>query len=870
MKKTLAILLTLALVICMIPGSAFAATTTAATVILDNGDIESVYNGSDQTPEIAVSVNGTPVSGYTATWSGVPKEAGTYTVNVTGTVNDEPYAGTAVYTVRAVDLARATIVVNGDITDAQLNGDKTALQSHANISVLQDGEDITSYCEITSKVTGSSVRITAITKNPDGKNIITSSKFADFNVKKTLTGYEISAIAEQTYTGKAIEPYVTVKATTGYSSLTKGIDYNVTYVNNVNAGSTASVIVTGIGNYTGTLSGQFVIAQKPITGYDISITVADAAYKDGALVIPTVVVTQGDKVLSRGVDYTLYTTSKDIGTGAVTISGIGNYKGEVTKNFNIVDPSKELRYDNTWVYIGNTSTYAYTANYNGEAQKPAVTVYIGETRETATLLSSSYYNVTYTNNIKPGAAMITITGKNGFAGSTYGSFTIKETEMTSYNTSVYGFSSSYVYDGTYHNPSVTVSVNGQTLKANTDYTVKYSNNRNVSSAYNKAKITITAVAGSGYTGSVTEEFSIVGKSIYGCTASFTNGKDSSAYTGSVVVPSITVKDGLYTGLRAGLDYTVTYKNADGKAVASMKDAGKYTVVITGTGNYSGELTLSYEITGKDISGYTVTLKETGSKADGKEKKPAVASVKSGTTGLSASDYTVKYLDPSGKEVTGMKTPGTYKVVVTGKGGYSGSAYATYKITGTAQKITIAKTAYKVYKDTAPFKITATATGDGTGFSYVSLSPDVASVDANGVVTIHKLGRAKIIVTTTGMTKYEPASDEVYVKVHPDKTVLSRKPWTEGKTGSFRVRWNVQADTTMYQIRYSTSSDFKTYKTKTVTASEKYATQSTRISGLKSNTKYYVQVRAIKTVTNDYGKEQKYYGKWANWRSVVTK
>ena len=284
--------------------------------------------------------------------------------------------------------------------------------------------------------------------------------------------------------------------------------------------------------------------------------------------------------------------------------------------------------------------------------------------------------------------------------------------------------------------------------------------------------------------------------------------------------------------------------------------------------------MTFTIVGIDISGYTVTLKESSVKADGYNKVPVILSVKNGYyTTLSSADYTVSYEDAAGKTVYSMSTPGTYKVVVTGKNGYSGSTYATFRIVGTPQEIKIAKTSYKVYKDSESFKINATATGDGTGFSYVSSNPEVATVSANGVVTIHKLGRAKITVTTTGMKLSEPASDDVYIKVYPDKAKITQKPQTEGNKGSFRVRWEKQDDVTYYEIRYARNSKFTsgTYLTKKVNASTlNYTTQSTKISHLKSGARYYVKVRAVKVVTNDYGQQLKYYGKWSNWRSIVTK
>ena len=75
---------------------------------------------------------------------------------------------------------------------------------------------------------------------------------------KQISNATISAIADQTYTGSAITPAVTVKD--GSSTLVKDTDYTVSYSNNVNAG-TATVTITGKGNYTGTKTANFKIVK---------------------------------------------------------------------------------------------------------------------------------------------------------------------------------------------------------------------------------------------------------------------------------------------------------------------------------------------------------------------------------------------------------------------------------------------------------------------------------------------------------------------------------------------------------------------------------------------------------------------------------
>ena len=369
---------------------------------------------------------------------------------------------------------------------------------------------------------------------------------------------------------------------------------------------------------------------------------------------------------------------------------------------------------------------------------------------------------------------------------------------------------------------------------------------------------------------ITQEFSTATKNIAYCTASFTDGRSSSAYTGKAVTPRITVRDG-YTTLDSSA-YTISYKDASGKTVASMRDAGTYTIVIKGNGTYYGELTLTYTIIGTDISGYTVTLRESSVKADGFAKIPVITSVAySYYSKLSVNDYTVSYQDSTGKTVTRMSAPGTYKVVVTGKNGYSGSCYATFTIVGLAQSVTGVKDAYKVYPTTDTFKLYPQVT-EGR-ITYTSSDASVASVDAYGYVTPHKAGRAVITISTTGNVKYDPASKNVVIKVYPNKAKISQKPWNTGKKGQIKVRWNKQDNVTRYQVIYSRNKSFKkgTYKVKGVNAAvNSYTTQSTTVKGLYSGYTYYVKVRAIKYVYNDYGQKQIYYGNWSNWRSVKVK
>ncbi|MBQ7688873.1 MAG: BspA family leucine-rich repeat surface protein, partial [Clostridia bacterium] len=224
-----------------------------------------------------------------------------------------------------------------------------------------------------------------------------------------ISGATISPIADQTYTGEALTPAVTVTLADG-TVLVPDTDYTVEYGNNTNKG-TATVTVTGNGNYAGTLNETFEITAKSLDG--ATVTVADQTYTGEALT-PDVTVTLPDgTVLTPGTDYTVeYSNNTDPGTATVTVTGNGNYAGTLSESFEVT------AYD-----ISDASVTADKQKYTGEALTPAVKV---ELSDGTILTEGTDYTVEYSNNTEPGRANITVTGKGFYTGTAFGTFTITD------------------------------------------------------------------------------------------------------------------------------------------------------------------------------------------------------------------------------------------------------------------------------------------------------------------------------------------------------------------------------------------------------------------------------------------------------------
>ncbi len=128
------------------------------------------------------------------------------------------------------------------------------------------------------------------------------------------------------YDGTPKEPGVTVS---GEVVLERDVDYSITYLNNVNAG-TATVIITSLdtGKCSGSKSLTFEIAAAPMSEAEI---ILEGKGRD-----VTVRVGYNGEELEEDTDYTLVLEiNEDANAGLVTVTGIGNYVGIITRSYSL-------------------------------------------------------------------------------------------------------------------------------------------------------------------------------------------------------------------------------------------------------------------------------------------------------------------------------------------------------------------------------------------------------------------------------------------------------------------------------------------------------------------------------------------------------
>ena len=236
------------------------------------------------------------------------------------------------------------------------------------------------------------------------------SRTATYRLMLNLSNdmFESIDLSSTDYTGQPITKEVKARPSIDAD------EYEVSYENNLNAG-TATILITGKGRLVGTLTYQFKINKVSIDDAKARLGFSHVQY-DGTShnVIPSVTV--NGRELDYGTDFTTdYWNTTDAGTATVVITGMGNYYGTTRANFQI-DPAPLNQ--NATVTIADQS-------YTGTGVTPGF-----EVRDCNgnVLTAGIDYQYSFSDNINPGTATLTLTGLRNYSGTLVAHFQIVRQE----------------------------------------------------------------------------------------------------------------------------------------------------------------------------------------------------------------------------------------------------------------------------------------------------------------------------------------------------------------------------------------------------------------------------------------------------------
>ena len=623
-----------------------------------------VYNGTQKTATLTSGKTGMGTitvkyySGSTLL-SSAPKDVGTYTVKIDVAEGTNYVAATNLTNSWMFTIAKAppqasdftftppsNLVYNGTLKTAtvttNLSGGKTGM---GNITAVRYFKGTTELGYAPTDAGTYTVKIdVAAGTNYTAATGITAATWTFTITPKPLTSNDIIVtIATATYSGEEQMPVVIVMD--GTKVLVKNTDFEVskkgaelknaqTYVD--------EIIIKGIGNYSGTLSGDFTINPKDIslctvTGNSISYTgnvinpLADLVVKDGN----TTLNTTDHYTISVSGDYTY----KDPGTyaNAITITGKGNYTGTKYVNF-IIAAGGAIDL--------STALITSSAVYTGASLPPSsqtVTVKIGETTLTSGFTISYNGNASDYVDAKTYINAIVITGNgNSYYGTATANYIILPRSVSDTDITVTDVS----YNRAAHDtkPQITVKYDDNTIPGS-NYTVTPAS---VTEA-GVYTLTIAGVDNSSLVGSTTKTI-MVTKALDGTyTDDFTiTETPTQIYDGTnAIQPAVSVYDNGRL-LTLGKEYTIEYgdNNTEGTAAGS--------ITITGVDPYFNSKTFTFGIVSEYFTEDGITYHANSSTTVAVGNKGDAATTKTGAVTIPAEVTHVVVF-----KVTGIET-GAFK------------------------------------------------------------------------------------------------------------------------------------------------------------------------------------------------------------------
>ena len=637
-----------------------------------------------------------------------PKEVGEYKITASGKGN---YTGerTFYYTIDALkafnatitnttkeynrDNQSATVVVTGTTGSLVENTDyKLAYYTDENYTQKTTNSDLSgarSEGGAPSEVGKYYLRVEGI-GNYNGSVAEAEFRITPKNItdKDSSSNYEIkiSNIPDQTYTGNQITPSVTL--TWNGIALDEN-DYNVSCINNTEVG-VATLTINGTGNYTGSRLLNFNIVA--ITGGKVNITLTDdkgdeltdTTYTyDGTEKKPNVsityVPTEGNEIdLEEDKDYTVkYVDPINAGNAEISILLTGNYSGNATTTY-VIAPRN---LSETEIKITPVSE-----SYTGKASYPEVNVsYLN-----MILTGNQDYTVDYGTKeyIDKGEYTVKVSATAGnYTGSVEKTYTIKPYGTTSneylnldFANDVTTYLDSNFTEALLKSNLVVKDLNGNTLGVD-EYDVFYSSDDGATwsatpvTTVGSYLVKIAGKADSNYDSTYAK--AIRGYTIY--TDHLVASDITTTYNGEIHTISnaditVTTTEGVTVSSN---DYDVTFGNIE------VKEAGNYTIFITGKNAYAGANGSStYKVMPATFEVGTISEKT----FDGVMENPELSVVGINDLELTQGvDYNLSYTGTTiaGSYYESTKAPvaaGTYSVRVLGRANYAGmDESVTYKI-----------------------------------------------------------------------------------------------------------------------------------------------------------------------------------------------
>lgn len=830
------------------------------------------YTGQTIRPEVQITYGSTALTegiDYELKY-GENKNAGEGTVTITG-INNYEDTVPMTFTIAKIDITSADVRVECD--DGVIKNGQPATPEFTVYWKQADGTELRVYSTDDTEAGESGREIAYSYRYEDntavgmtGKLMLTGEN--NFEGVRTVTfdiGTDINDFIEPitwangtpnlTFNNQKQEPEIKVNVKPG-ENVVKDKDYKIVYEpvssngdsNITNAGE-YKVYVKGMKPYAGRSNElTFTIAQRNIS--NVTFTVPDAEFT-GSEIKPSITaedtqigVTLVDASASanRAENVNAYTTTitgNTVNAGRVSVAisavGTGNYYGSVTKDFNItpknlvgssVTISPNMIEDQ--IYTGNPIMPKITiVDTARNASGAAVTAGTGNYE-----LTSGDYTITYTDNVYPGKATVTIAGRGNYQNRLAKEFTINADLSMAEVAPI----PVQAYTGAAVTPALTVTLAGKTLVVNRDYTVTYQNNVN----RGIATATITATPLGGYTGEKTVTFEI-GRDL--ASAQVRAVADAFTYTGSPITPQIAVVFGSDT-LRPGIDYTAAFAN--------NVNVGTATVTVTGQGVYSGTIVRTFEIVAKNVARCSFGSVETR-QYNGQATSQNLMVTDGGRALVLNQDYSITYVNNT--------NPGTATIQIAGLGNYGGVKTIRYNI---EVKPMTNISASKVTKNSV--KLSWSPVDHAEGYAIYNGSNRLVAKTQSTSYTVKKLSsmksykyRVRPYKISDGATYYGDFSNTVSVVTLP-----STPGSVKVKAGSrqAKISWKKVSGVTGYEVYRSTK---KSSGYKRVTTIKKASTTSYTNKKLSSKKKYYFKVRAYKTVNG-----KKLYSAYSSPKQVKVK